>query len=145
APGNGGDFRAGGEIRKQDQIERFFVGECYRLFWGKFAAGEGGCDHALGVDATSIIPYLNADLVAGIIGVQPDSAHLWLALLAALFGRLNAMGSAVANELHQRSGDGFDDVAVNLARSSGCLEVNELILLLGRHARGQAQAWQYLV
>src|SRR6185437_13463810 len=58
--------------------------------------------------------------------------------------RFDAMHHAVADQLHQRAGDGFDDVAVNLGGRAGRQEIDLLVLFLGNHARGQLEPGENL-
>ena len=64
----------GGEAKLEHEAEGLLLREAISLFPRDAPSGDGGVHQLLRVDPASIVAYLDDDLGARIVGVNPDSA-----------------------------------------------------------------------
>ena len=96
------------------------------------------------IDAGAIVLHLDADVVTFLLRRQPHMAHPRLALRFAQVGHFHAMVDGVADQVHQRVGQRFDQVAVELGLGADQLQVHFLLQRAGDVAGDLGEAREYL-
>ncbi len=109
AAGQIGDRIGGGEARLEDQIPDLRIGRIVRHV--QAALGGLGQD-PLAVQAATVVADLNDDMPALVRGGEGNRAGLFLAGGAAGVGHFQAVIDRIADQVHQRIGDAFDQALV---------------------------------
>ena len=111
ATGQVGDRFGGGEAGLEDQVPDLRVGGV--LGYGQATLGGLGED-AFAIQAAAVVADFDDDVAALVRSRQGDGAGLVLARLRAHVGHFQAMVDRVADQVHQRIGDAFDQALVQL-------------------------------
>ena len=120
----------GAEAGPEDEVERLGFAQPRGFFGRRQSQFDGLGANLLRVDAAAVVGDFDDDLIAVVIGVQPDDALRRLAQFAALFGRLNAVAHRVAHQMGERLGDGVENSFVEI----GVLPADDQVRLRGRIA-----------
>ncbi len=114
AAGDVGDFRLGREARHEDQMQALVGAQAGGGFGVDQALVAGDFAQALGVDAGAVVLDFDADVVAFLLRRQAHMAATRFAGGFAQGRRFDAVVDGVAHQVHQRVGQGFDQIAVQL-------------------------------
>ncbi len=144
AAGNVGDLLLGREPWQEHQVQAFLAAQ---------AGGGFRIDQALlarlgaqffRIDAGAIVLHFDADVVAFLLCRQAHVAHPRLALRFAQVRHFHAMIDGVADQVHQRVGQCFDQVAVELGFGADQFQVHFLLQRTRNVARHLREAREHL-
>src|ERR1700732_5244549 len=88
------------------------LGKAIRRFRRDQAALNGAVPHAAIVDAASVIPYFDVDVISAVIGAQADFSELRLPSGDAILAGFDAVGDGVAHQVNEGIGNLLDDTVV---------------------------------
>ena len=116
---------------QEDQAEELFARQLVRAVFRNASHGDGLGEHRLLVDAAAVVLDLDHDVVALLVGVQRDRARGRLADFGAALRRLDAVIDGVADHVHERIAELFDDQLVDLGLGAGDDEADLLVASRG--------------
>ncbi|MNV33560.1 hypothetical protein D3C71_1249310 [compost metagenome] len=144
ATGNVSHFLLGGEAGQEHQVQALLAGQAGGGFRIDQALLARFLAQPLGVDAGAVVLHFDADVVAFLLCRQAHVAHPRLALRFAQVRHFHAMVDGVADQVHQRVGQRFDQVAVELGLCADQFQVHFLLQRTCNVARHLREAREHL-
>src|SRR5580658_3692503 len=115
APGNLGDFVRSAESRSENQLEALQLVEPGSLFRGNDPALDGAADDFFAIESAAVVGDFDDDLIAVMVGVQPDGAARRFSGCLALGRGFNAMVGGVADQVRHGVGEGVENTFVEIS------------------------------
>ncbi len=142
--GDVGDLLLGREAGQEHQVQALLAaqaGSGFRIdqaFLTRLRA------QLLRVDAGAIVLHLDADVVAFLLRRQAYMAHPRLPLCFAQVGHFHAMVDGIADQMHQRVGQSFHQISVELGLGADQLQIHFLLQRAGDVAGNLGEAREHL-
>ena len=139
-----GDLPGGAEAGQEDEAEDLFGARPGGLVAADQAFLQRLAEDGVTVEAPPVVGNLDADVVAVLVGAEPDGARLGLSRRGPLGGRLEAVIHSVANQVHEGLADAVDHLLVDFRFFSEDVENDRLAICLGQVAYHAPEAVEHV-
>src|SRR5438270_5742874 len=124
------DFVSGAESGAENQPADLCFAQPVGFLAAQDLFFEGFGLDLFGIDPAAIIPDLDNDLIALVVGIEPDGSPGWLSRTSPLCCVFNAMSDAVAYQMGQWFGDGVQQALIQIGILTAHDQVNLFATLL---------------